>query len=334
MLRQLGVTLDPNGVYPADGGRSGDGHRRSAGLYADRPEDRRHGIGAGQCQEPARRRLADDRVARHRRPGLCDRAGLVAGQRVSRRAVRRRPTTVNVPTVANIPQGATIERTAKVGFAADERSWFCSSIAGRSATARASPTRSTRDWVRLPSRSGQAKSPCTAGAADGARAVYRAGSRYSRSIRRPRTPRSSSTRKAARSCSARMCGSDRRRWPTATSSVTVNETPQVSQPAPFSRGRTQAGAAHPGYGQREEAEGDRTAQRAAGVRHRAQSQRDRRDIVGHDRAVAGAASGRRTARPDQGDLTWMLGRHSGSSRPTTRAGLAGADATRQRSGRL
>ena len=45
-----------------------------------------------------------------------------------------------------------------------------------------------------------------------------------------------------------MSASARPRSRTARLAVTVNETPQVSQPAPFSRGRTRAGAAHPGPG--------------------------------------------------------------------------------------
>ena len=146
--------------------------------------------------------------------------------------------TVNVPTAAHIPQGATIERTAKVGFAADgtvnlqldRRSFGNSARIADAINARlggvAEAVGPGEVTVRGPVQ-------------PSARVRF-----IAQVLDIPVNPEAPNAEVVIDAQSGTVVlGQDVRIGPAAVAygnlSVTVNETPQVAQPAPFSRGRTQ-----------------------------------------------------------------------------------------------
>jgi flagellar P-ring protein FlgI len=146
-------------------------------------------------------------------------------------------TTVNIPTVAHIPRGATIERTPKAGFAAadtilldlDNRSFGNAARIANAINAR---------YGRLATPFGPAQVGVRGPEAVGARVEFVAAL-----LDLPVVPEEPDAEVAIDAQSGTVVmGEDVHIGPAAvaygTLSVTVNELPQVSQPAPFSRGRT------------------------------------------------------------------------------------------------
>jgi flagellar P-ring protein precursor FlgI len=146
-------------------------------------------------------------------------------------------TTVNIPTVAHIPRGATIERTPKAGFAEgntilldlDQRSFGNAARIADAINARFGPRA-----VALGPGQIEVRGP----AAVNARVEFIADL-----LDVPFIPAEPPAEVAIDAQSGTVVmGEDVRIGPAAvaygTLSVTVNELPQVSQPAPFSRGRT------------------------------------------------------------------------------------------------
>jgi flagellar P-ring protein FlgI len=146
-------------------------------------------------------------------------------------------TTVNIPTVAHIPDGATIERTPKAGFAVadtilldlDERSFGNAARIADAINARYGPRATAVGPGEVGVRGPEAVSARVEFVAD--------------LLDIPIIPEEHPAEVAIDAQSGTVVlGEDVRIGPAAvaygTLSVTVNETPQVSQPAPFSRGRT------------------------------------------------------------------------------------------------
>jgi flagellar P-ring protein precursor FlgI len=81
-------------------------------------------------REPARRKPADGAAARHRRRGLCDRAGQPGGQWLRRLGQGRLAHRVNVPSGGRVPNGATVEREVPTNFATNPMSLLNLQYAG------------------------------------------------------------------------------------------------------------------------------------------------------------------------------------------------------------
>ena len=79
----------PRRHHPHRQRRRRHGHRQPAGVRHPGHPDRRHGVGARRCQEPARRHAAGHAAARRRRQRLCRRPGLGRDQRLPGRGRSR-----------------------------------------------------------------------------------------------------------------------------------------------------------------------------------------------------------------------------------------------------
>jgi flagellar P-ring protein FlgI len=158
---------------------------------------------------------------------------LVSGYEASGQAAS---TTVNIPTVAHIPRGATIEKTPKAGFAADT---ILLDLDNRSFG------NAARIADAINARYGHLATALGPGQV-GVRSPQAAGARVEFVADLLDIPIIAEEPPAEVAIDAQsgtvVMGEDVRIGPAAvaygTLSVTVNELPQVSQPAPFSRGRT------------------------------------------------------------------------------------------------
>ncbi len=159
---------------------------------------------------------------------------LVSGYEASGQAAS---TTVNIPTVAHIPRGATIEKTPKAGFAAADTILLDLDNRSFGNAARIADAINTR-FGRIATPLGPAQVGVRGPQAEGARVEFVADL-----LEIPIIPEEPSAEVAIDAQSGTVVmGEDVRIGPAAvaygTLSVTVNEYPQVSQPAPYSRGRT------------------------------------------------------------------------------------------------
>ena len=219
--------------------------------------------------------------------------------------------TVNIPTVAQIPNGAIIERVAKSSFAdnnivlldLDQRSFGNAARITDAINARMGP---------LAEALGPAQIAVRAPPVPAARVRFIA-DLLDLDI-------STETPVAEVVIDAQsgtvVVGQDVRIGPAAVAygslAVTVNETAAsvaagAVQPRRDARGR----AAHPGQGRGKDRQDRRAQKRAARLRHRAEPERDRRDVVRSDRDPAGVEAIGRAPRPHQGDLRWISASRSG-----------------------
>ncbi|HEX3860979.1 MAG TPA: flagellar basal body P-ring protein FlgI [Stellaceae bacterium] len=147
-------------------------------------------------------------------------------------------TTVNVPTVAHIPMGASIERTAKAGFAADGTVMLALDHRSFGNSARIADAINAR-LGGVAEAVGPGEVSVHGPAQPSARVRF-----IAQLLDVPVTPEAPVAEVVIDAQSGTVVlGQDVRIGPAAVAygslSVTVTETPQVSQPAPFSRGRTQ-----------------------------------------------------------------------------------------------
>ncbi len=227
---------------------------------------------------------------------------LVSGFEASGQAAS---TTVNIPTVAQIPNGAIIERSAKSTFSEngtilldlDQRSFGNAARIADAINGRMGPI-------------AQATGP--------AQVMVRAPPSAPAQVRfiadlldinlSPEAPVAEVVIDAQ--SGTVVLGEDVKIGPAAVAygslAVTVNENSgSVAAGAVQQRRHDQGGAAHIGKGRREDSKNCRADQCAAGLGYRAQSERDRCDLVGPDRDPAGAEAVGLAARTDQGDLKWI-----------------------------
>ena len=100
----------PRRHHPHRQRRRRDGHRQPAGLRHPGHADGRHGLRARRRQEPAGRHPARHPPARRRRQCLCGGAGLARDRAASQAEGAAASITRGVPTVGRIANGAIIER--------------------------------------------------------------------------------------------------------------------------------------------------------------------------------------------------------------------------------
>ncbi len=232
---------------------------------------------------------------------------LVSGFEASGQAAS---TTVNIPTVAHIPSGATIEKTPKAGFAAADTILLDLDSRSFGNAARIADAINAR-YGRLATALGPGQVGVRNASAAGARVEFVADL-----LDIPIIPDEPSAEVAIDAQSGTVVlGEDVKIGPAAVAYGTLVGDGQRGAPGfparPVQPRSDRGGPTNPASEQREEGQDRRIAQRAASFRHRPQSQRDRRDIVGPDGDPAGVAAGRRAARPDQGALSWTLRPQSG-----------------------
>jgi len=144
--------------------------------------------------------------------------------------------TVNIPTVAHIPRGATIEKSPKVSFAADDTVLLDLDNRSFANAARIADTINSR-WGHAATAIGPGQ-VVVRGAPPATRVKF-----VAELLDLPITPEEPSAEVVIDAQSGTVVmGQDVHIGPAAVAygsvSLTVNETPQVSQPAPFGRGRT------------------------------------------------------------------------------------------------
>ena len=166
---------------------------------------------------------------------------LVSGYEASGQAAS---TTVNIPTVAHIPRGATIEKTPKAGFAAADTILLDLDNRSFGNAARIAEAINTR-FGHIASALGPGQVGVRGPQAGVARVEF-----VAEILDIPIIPEEPSAEVAIDAQSGTVVmGEDVRIGPAAvaygTLSVTVNEFPQVSQPAPFSRGPHRGCPANP-----------------------------------------------------------------------------------------
>ena len=309
MLRQLGLTLNPNAFIQPTA-------VASVIVTADLPNFMQIGqkldvtvsaLGNAKSLRGGVLLMTELRGADGQVYAIAQGSLLVSGFEASGQAAS---TTVNIPTVAHIPRGATIEKTPKAAFATtnmilldlDSRSFGNAARIAEAINAH---------YGHLATALGPAQVGVRTPEAAGARVEFVADL-----LDVPVIPDEPSAEVAIDAQSGTVVmGEDVRIGPAAvaygTLSVTVNELPQVSQPAPYQPRPHHGGAADPAAEQREKGSGRRIAQCTPGFRHRAQPECDRRHVIGFDGDFAGAAAGGRAAGAHQGALTWIWRPQSG-----------------------
>lgn len=237
MLRQLGVTLDPNGfIQPTAVAAVMVTANLPAFMDVGQKIDVTvSALGNAKSLRGGVLLMTELRGTDGQVYAIAQGSLLVTGFEAGGQAAT---TTVNVPTVAHIPQGASIEREAKAGFASsgsvvlqlDHRSFG----------------NSTRIAGAINARLGQVAEPTGPGQVTvhgpvqpTARVQF-----IAQVLDVQVSPEEPDAEVVIDAQSGTVVlGKDVRIGPAAVAagnlSVTVNETPQVSQPAPFSRGRTE-----------------------------------------------------------------------------------------------
>lgn len=236
MLRQLGLTLNPNTFIQPTA-------VASVIVTADLPNFMQIGqkldvtvsaLGNAKSLRGGVLLMTELRGADGQVYAIAQGSLLVSGFEASGQAAS---TTVNIPTVAHIPRGATIEKTPKAAFATtnmilldlDSRSFGNAARIAEAINAH---------YGHLATALGPAQVGVRTPEAAGARVEFVADL-----LDVPVIPDEPSAEVAIDAQSGTVVmGEDVRIGPAAvaygTLSVTVNELPQVSQPAPYSRGRT------------------------------------------------------------------------------------------------
>jgi flagellar P-ring protein precursor FlgI len=237
MMRQFGVTLDPNGfIQPTT--------VAAVMVTADLPSFMQVGqkidvtvsaLGNAKSLRGGVLLMTELRGTDGQVYAIAQGSLLVTGFEAGGQAAT---TTVNVPTVGHVPQGASIERAAKASFAGngsvvlqlDHRSFGNSARIADAINAKLGGVAETTGPGQITLR----------GPIDPAARV-----RFiAQVLDVPLNPEAPNAEVVIDAQSGTVVlGKDVRIGPAAVAygslSVTVNETPQVSQPAPFSRGRTQ-----------------------------------------------------------------------------------------------
>jgi flagellar P-ring protein FlgI len=236
MLRQLGLTLNPNAFIQPTA-------VASVIVTADLPNFMEIGqtldvtvsaVGNASSLRGGVLLMTELRGADGQVYAIAQGSLLVSGIGASGQAAS---TTVNIPTVAHIPRGATIEKTPRAGFAVadtilldlDQRSFGNAARIAKAINARYGPRATALGPGEVGVRGPEAVS---------ARVEF-----VAELLDLPIVPDEPPAEVAIDAQSGTVVlGEDVHIGPAAvaygTLSVTVNETPQVSQPAPFSRGRT------------------------------------------------------------------------------------------------
>jgi flagellar P-ring protein precursor FlgI len=236
MLRQLGLTLNPNTFIQPTA-------VASVIVTADLPTFMQIGqkfdvtvsaLGNAKSLRGGVLLMTELRGADGQVYAIAQGSLLVSGFEASGQAAS---TTVNIPTVAHIPRGATIERTPKAGFASADTILLDLDSRSFGNAARIADAINTR-YGRLATALGPGQVGVRAAAVAGERVEF-----VAELLDITITPEEPSAEVAIDAQSGTVVmGEDVRIGPAAvaygTLSVTVNELPQVSQPAPFSRGRT------------------------------------------------------------------------------------------------
>jgi flagellar P-ring protein precursor FlgI len=237
MMRQLGVTLDPNAfVQPtAVAAVMVTGELPAFMEVGQKIDITVSALGNAKSLRGGVLLMTELRGADGQVYAIAQGSLLVAGYEAGGQAGS---TTVNIPTVGHMPMGATIERTPKANTVSDG--------AIRLNLDHRSFANSTRIADAINARLG-----AVADAVGPGEVVLRAPPTPSGRVRFiaqvldiPVTPETASAEVVIDAQSGTVVlGQDVRIGPAAVAygnlSVTVNETPQVSQPAPFSRGRTE-----------------------------------------------------------------------------------------------
>jgi flagellar P-ring protein FlgI len=236
MLRQLGLTLNPNSFIQPTA-------VASVIVTADLPSFMQIGekidvtvsaLGNAKSLRGGVLLMTELRGADGQVYAIAQGSLLVSGFEANGQAAS---TTVNIPTVAHIPRGATIEKAPKAGFAAAD--WIMLDLDSRSfGNAARIAAAINAHYGRLATALGPAQVGVRGPEAIGARVEF-----VANLLDLPVVPDEPAAEVAIDAQSGTVVlGEDVRIGPAAvaygTLSVTVNETPQVSQPAPFSRGRT------------------------------------------------------------------------------------------------
>lgn len=236
MLRQLGLTLNPNAFIQPTA-------VASVMVTADLPTFMPIGqkldvtvsaLGNAKSLRGGVLLMTELRGADGQVYAIAQGSLLVSGFEASGQAAS---TTVNIPTVAHIPRGATIEKTPKAGFAAADTILLDLDSRSFGNAARIADAINAR-YGRLATALGPGQVGVRNASAAGARVEFVADL-----LDIPIIPDEPSAEVAIDAQSGTVVlGEDVKIGPAAvaygTLSVTVNEAPQVSQPAPFSRGRT------------------------------------------------------------------------------------------------
>lgn len=236
MLRQLGLTLNPNAFIQPTA-------VASVIITADLPTFMQIGqrldvtvsaLGNAKSLRGGVLLMTELRGADGQVYAIAQGSLLVSGYEASGQAAS---TTVNIPTVAHIPRGATIEKTPKAGFAAADTILLDLDNQSFGNAARIADAINIR-FGRIATALGPGQVGVRGPQAGGARVEFVADL-----LDIPIIPDEPSAEVAIDAQSGTVVmGEDVRIGPAAvaygTLSVTVNEFPQVSQPAPYSRGRT------------------------------------------------------------------------------------------------
>ncbi|MBV8118473.1 MAG: flagellar basal body P-ring protein FlgI [Alphaproteobacteria bacterium] len=236
MLRQLGLTLNPNTFIQPTA-------VASVIVTADLPTFMQLGerldvtvsaLGNAKSLRGGVLLMTELRGADGQVYAIAQGSLLVSGYEANGQAAS---TTVNIPTVAHIPRGATIEKMPKAGFAAGDTILLDLDSRSFGNAARIADAINAR-YGRLAAALGPGQVGVRGPEATGARVEF-----VAELLDIPVIPEEPSAEVAIDAQSGTVVmGEDVRIGPAAvaygTLSVTVNELPQVSQPAPFSRGRT------------------------------------------------------------------------------------------------
>jgi flagellar P-ring protein precursor FlgI len=236
MLRQLGLTLNPNTFIQPTA-------VASVIVTADLPTFMQLGerldvtvsaLGNAKSLRGGVLLMTEMRGADGQVYAIAQGSLLVSGYEASGQAAS---TTVNIPTVAHIPRGATIEKMPKAGFAAGDTILLDLDSRSFGNAARIAEAINTR-YGHLAAALGPGQVGVRGPEATGARVEF-----VAELLDIPVIPEEPGAEVAIDAQSGTVVmGEDVRIGPAAvaygTLSVTVNELPQVSQPAPFSRGRT------------------------------------------------------------------------------------------------
>jgi flagellar P-ring protein FlgI len=236
MLRQLGLTLNPNSFIQPTA-------VASVIVTADLPSFMAIGqkldvtvsaLGNAKSLRGGVLLMTELRGADGQVYAIAQGSLLVSGFEASGQAAS---TTVNIPTVAHIPRGATIEKSPKAGFAAADTILLDLDNRSFGNAARIADAINTR-FGHLATALGPDQVGVRGPESTGARVEFVADL-----LEIPIIPEEPPAEVAIDAQSGTVVmGEDVRIGPAAvaygTLSVTVNELPEVSQPAPFSRGRT------------------------------------------------------------------------------------------------
>jgi flagellar P-ring protein FlgI len=236
MLRQLGLTLNPNTFIQPTA-------VASVIVTADLPTFMQLGqkldvtvsaLGNAKSLRGGVLLMTELRGADGQVYAIAQGSLLVSGYEANGQAAS---TTVNIPTVAHIPRGATIEKMPKAGFAAAEGVLLDLDSRSFGNAARIAEAINKR-YGHLATALGPGQVSVRGPEAAAGRVEF-----VAELLDIPIIPEEPSAEVAIDAQSGTVVmGEDVRIGPAAvaygTLSVTVNELPQVSQPAPFSRGRT------------------------------------------------------------------------------------------------